>query len=161
MLQPVSQISANAFDLIQLGIAIRKAFDEEFKDHLSTIDCIIIENQISPIANRMKSLQGMLAQYFIMHDKTQIVFVSAANKLKGYSAASAVVEAQSETEEANEAGADTSSYAARKKEGIRITLELLTANYSADWLAYFKTHKKKDDLADAFLQGKWYINKLI
>ena len=159
MLQPVSQTSANALDLIQLGIATRKAFDEEFKDHLATIDCIIIENQISPIANRMKSLQGMLAQYFIMHDKTQIVFVSAANKLKGYSAASAVVEAQSETEEANEAGADTSSYAARKKEGIRITLELLTANYSADWLAYFKTHKKKDDLADAFLQGKWYINK--
>jgi len=154
MLQPVSQTSANALDLIQLGIAMRKAFDEEFKDHLATIDCIIIENQISPIANRMKSLQGMLAQYFIMHDKTQIVFVSASNKLKGYAAA------QSETEEANEASsADTSSYAARKKEGIRITLELLSANYSADWLAYFKTHKKKDDLADAFLQGKWYINK--
>jgi hypothetical protein len=154
MLQPVSQTSANALDLIQLGIAMRKAFDEEFKDHLATIDCIIIENQISPIANRMKSLQGMLAQYFIMHDKTQIVFVSASNKLKGYAAA------QSETEEANEAAsADTSSYAARKKEGIRITLELLSANYSADWLAYFKTHKKKDDLADAFLQGKWYINK--
>ena len=191
MLQPVSQTSANAFDLIQLGIAMRKAFDEEFKDHLSTIDCIIIENQISPIANRMKSLQGMLAQYFIMHDKTQIVFVSAANKLKGYASAAAgaaenaseeanaVVEAQGEAvanavvEAASVDSADTSSYAARKKEyaarkkeyaarkkeGIRITLELLTANYSADWLAYFKTHKKKDDLADAFLQGKWYINK--
>ena len=166
MLQPVSQTSANALDLIQLGIAMRKAFDEEFKDHLSTIDCIIIENQISPIANRMKSLQGMLAQYFIMHDKTQIGFVSAANKLKGYAAAQsananeaanaseAAVEAQNAAE-----SADTSSYAARKKEGIRITLELLSANYSADWLAYFKTHKKKDDLADAFLQGKWYINK--
>jgi hypothetical protein len=177
MLQPVSQTSANALDLIQLGIAMRKAFDEEFKDHLATIDCIIIENQISPIANRMKSLQGMLAQYFIMHDKTQIVFVSAANKLKGYASAAAgagaseaveaneasqIIEAQSKAA-ANEAvdAADTSSYAARKKEGIRITLELLTANYSADWLAYFKTHKKKDDLADAFLQGKWYINKLI
>ncbi len=161
MLQPVSQTSANALDLIQLGIAMRKAFDEEFKDHLSTIDCIIIENQISPIANRMKSLQGMLAQYFIMHDKTQIVFVSAANKLKGYSAAQVANanEAASEVESNAVDAADTSSYAARKKEGIRITLELLSANYSADWLAYFKTHKKKDDLADAFLQGKWYINK--
>ena len=169
MLQPVSQTSANALDLIQLGIAMRKAFDEEFKDHLATIDCIIIENQISPIANRMKSLQGMLAQYFIMHDKTQIVFVSAANKLKGYAGASeAVAHVEAVSQSASEAvaseaasvdSADTSSYAARKKEGIRITLELLTANYSADWLAYFKTHKKKDDLADAFLQGKWYINK--
>jgi hypothetical protein len=25
---------------------------------------------------------------------------------------------------------------------------------------YLKTHKKKDDLADAFLQGIWYINKI-
>ena len=170
MLQPVSQTLAKAFDLIQLGIAMRKAFDEEFKDHLSTIDCIIIENQISPIANRMKSLQWMLAQYFIMHDKTQIVVVSAANKLKGYAGASAseavaqsanaVSQSASEavaSEAASVDSADTSSYAARKKEGIRITLELLTANYSADWLAYFKTHKKKDDLADAFLQGKWYL----
>ena len=108
----------------------------------------------------MKSLQGMIAQYFIMHDKTQIMFVSAANKLKGYTqsvqSAAGIQSAAADTDgETSAAGADKSSYADRKKAGIRITTELLTHN--TDWLTFFKTHKKKDDLADAFLQGKWYL----
>ena len=150
MLLPISKTSANEMDLVQIGIAMRKAFDKEFVNHLSTLDHIIIENQISPIANRMKSLQGMIAQYFIMQDKTQIKFVSAANKLKGYTQSAAGTAG-----EQSAAGADKSSYADRKKAGIRITTELLTHN--TDWLTFFKTHKKKDDLADAFLQGKWYL----
>jgi hypothetical protein len=143
MLSSAASAKANDMDLIQIGIAMRKALDTELKDHLSSLTNIIIENQISPIANRMKTLQGMLAQYFIMHDKTQIAFISAANKLK-------VVEADIAT--------DTSTYAARKKEGIHITLKLLNERYP-EWLAHFSQHKKKDDLADAFLQGNWFLSK--
>ena len=143
MLASAASAKANDMDLIQIGIAMRKALDTELKDHLSSLTNIIIENQISPIANRMKTLQGMLAQYFIMHDKTQIAFISAANKLK-------VVEADIAT--------DTSTYAARKKEGIHITLKLLNERYP-EWLAHFSQHKKKDDLADAFLQGNWFLSK--
>jgi hypothetical protein len=46
---------------------------------------IIIENQISPIANRMKTIQGMLSQYFIMKYEDRnitIDFISSFNKLK-------------------------------------------------------------------------------
>ena len=25
------------------------------------------------------------------------------------------------------------------------------------WIEHFNTHKKKDDLADSFLQGLWFI----
>jgi len=142
MLTTVSAAKANDMDLIQIGIALRKAFDIELKDHLSTITHIVIENQISPIANRMKTLQGMIAQYFIMHEKTQISFVSAANKLKGH----------------EDIETDTSTYALRKKEGIKVTLKILEERYP-EWLTHFSHHKKKDDLADAFLQGNWYINK--
>jgi hypothetical protein len=35
-------------------------------------------------------------------------------------------------------------------------LEQLTDGYT-DQLEYFDTHKKQDDLADAFLQGVWYL----
>ena len=35
-------------------------------DKLKDITHIIIENQISPIATRMKTIQGLLTQYFIM-----------------------------------------------------------------------------------------------
>ena len=144
MLNSVTGAKANDMDLIQIGIAMRKAFDQELKDHLSTLTHIVIENQISPIANRMKTLQGMIAQYFIMHEKTQIVFVSAANKLKGHG-------------NEMDIATDTSTYASRKKEGINITLKLLTER-SNEWLPHFTQHKKKDDLADAFLQGNWFLN---
>jgi len=99
MLTSVASAKANDMDLVQIGIAMRKAFDKELKEHLSTITHIVIENQISPIANRMKTLQGMIAQYFIMHEKTQIAFVSAANKLKGH----------------QDIETDLTTYAARKK----------------------------------------------
>ena len=159
MLQTLGSSSANDFDLIKLGVAMRSAFDKEFANHITSLDHIVIENQISPIANRMKSLQGMIAQYFIMHDKTQITFVSAANKLKGH--ASPIPDISSENQEIalTDKAANTSSYASRKKEGIRITLDLLNEKHPT-WLTHFKTHKKKDDLADAFLQGNWFLNKI-
>ena len=147
LLHSISGAKANDMDLIQIGISMRDAFDKELKSHIDTITHIVIENQISPIANRMKTLQGMIAQYFIMNNKTQISFVSAANKLKGHDGAEADIET------------DTSSYAARKKEGIKITLKLLNERFS-DWLQHFSQHKKKDDLADAFLQGNWFLNKM-
>ena len=143
MLSSVSSAKANDMDLIEIGIAMRKAFDSELKSHLSTITHIAIENQISPIANRMKTLQGMIAQYFIMNDITQITFVSAANKLKGHM----------------DIETDISTYAARKKEGIHVTLKLLNERFP-EWLSHFTQHKKKDDLADAFLQGNWVAKQL-
>jgi hypothetical protein len=195
MLQSVATSSANDLNLIQIGVAMKKAFDLEFVNHLLTIDQIIIENQISPIANRMKTLQGMIAQYFIMHDIINIDFISAANKLKGAVAPfnpplSEVTVAKGAAAPLGLEGAAAPlglkggaaplgleggaaplglegatapfTYAFRKKEGIRITLQLLeddsNQNYKK-WLPHFKTHKKKDDLADAFLQGIWYLKK--
>jgi hypothetical protein len=143
MLITVSSAKANEMDLVQIGIAMRKAFNTELKDHLSSITHIAIENQISPIANRMKTLQGMIAQYFIMHDKTQIAFVSAANKLKGH----------------QDIETDLTTYASRKKEGIIVTLKLINERYS-EWIEHFTKHKKKDDLADAFLQGNWFLKNI-
>ena len=48
-------------------------------------------------------------------------------------------------------------YAARKKEGIKITQGLLNEKY-IQWVPHFNQHKKKDDLADAFLQGIYVLN---
>ena len=148
MLSAVTTISANDFDLVNLGIAMKNAFDKELENHLKTIDCIIIENQISPIANRMKTLQGMIAQYFIMNNKIKIDFISAANKLKGH---------------VDLFETDISTYNARKKESINVMNTILnemrdTDKYNEKWINHFKNHKKKDDLADAYLQGNWYLN---
>ena len=185
MLQSVTTVAANDFDLIKLGIAMRDAFNHDLVNHIATIDKIVIENQISPIANRMKTLQGMIAQYFIMHNKTKISFVSAANKLKGGSTPSPPIKDKVVTMLMDEADANShqkggeglaacpiggeglaelaacpQNYAFRKKEGIRITLGLLNEKY-IQWLPHFNQHKKKDDLADAFLQGIYVLNKSI
>ena len=77
-----TKINTNDLNLIELGINLNEKMNELYND--DDIDVVIIENQISPIANRMKTLQGMIAQYFIMKKTHNIQFISASNKLKDY-----------------------------------------------------------------------------
>ena len=135
--------AANDLNLIQIGTAMLAALDKEILPILTEVDEIIIENQISPLAMRMKSLQGMLTQYFIMRGKTTIRFVSSANKLKGIPI---------------EKVGEKTTYAERKKAGIAHTITALQESNAA-WLPVFSTHKKQDDLADAFLQGVAYLKR--
>ncbi len=136
-----NRVKTTDLSLIEIGINLKKTLDELYGDVY--IDTVIIENQISPIANRMKTLQGMIAQYFIMKNTTDIHFISAANKLKEYVS-------------------KKTTYSERKKMGIEICEELLINNEQfGKHLDMFHTHKKKDDLADCFLQGIWYLRDKI
>ena len=78
----VSAMKCNEISLIDIGIAIKEKLNKLDVFIFSNIDVILIENQISPIANRMNCIQGMLTQYFIMKNMTNIRYISAANKLK-------------------------------------------------------------------------------
>ena len=69
--EPIEDTNASDVDLITIGRALKSSFDETFPEDC-VIRRVIIENQISPIANRMKTLQGMIAQYFISKDKPVI-----------------------------------------------------------------------------------------
>ena len=53
------------------------------------------------------------------------------------------------------------TYSERKKLGINVTEQILIENNFHDQKSYFNQHKKKDDLADSFLQGLWYIKNII
>jgi Mitochondrial resolvase Ydc2 / RNA splicing MRS1 len=142
---PIDATNSSKVDLITIGRIVKIKFDKLLSEHLTSLTHVVIENQISPIANRMKTIQGMIAQYFIMrNDKISIDFVSSANKLK---------ELNSE---------EKISYSERKKLGVKKCLETVvnSPNYNS-WENFFKSHKKNDDLADSFLQGIWFIkNKL-
>jgi hypothetical protein len=77
--------SASTVSLVLVGFNIMKHFDKLFyHTDACSIDCVVIENQISPIANRMKTIQGMITQYFLMKgvDKNKIIYFSAVQKLK-------------------------------------------------------------------------------
>lgn len=137
-------VTTNAADvnLFDIGNNIKYHFDKLFNNE-NLIDYVIIENQISPIATRMKTIQGMIVQYFIMANLTvhHIEFISAANKLKDCDIK------------------DKGTYGDRKKLGISKCLGILTTdNRFSEHLEYFNKHKKKDDLSDSFLQGMWFIN---
>ena len=143
----ITTTNASHIDLITIGKNIKNKFNKIFPIE-DKIDYVLIENQISPIANRMKTIQGMIAQYFIMNNNTEnIEFVSSINKLKEY-----------KTDDKN--NTNSSDYKSRKKQGITKCLEILTTDHRFNnQLSYFNVHKKKDDLSDSFLQGLWFINK--
>ena len=138
--KPIEEEKADDFNIIELGINIKKNLDKIY-DKFLKLDYIIIENQISPIANRMKTIQGMLAQYFIMYNFKNIEFISAQNKLKLFS------------------DLKNTSYNERKKMAIEYCKNLLIKNNNLE-IDFFLKHKKKDDLADCFLQGIFYLSKM-
>jgi len=140
---PIVPIRADAINLIDIGRTMKQKFDILFACDLADLDQIIIENQISPLASRMKTLQGMITQYFIMRTNSHIEYMSSESKLKMFED-------------------KKSSYSERKKLGIQKTNEIINENSSMsmmEWDSIFNKHKKKDDLADSFLQGLYYIRK--
>jgi hypothetical protein len=151
----ISNTNASQIDLITIGKNIKHKFNKIFSIN-EKIDYVLIENQISPIANRMKTIQGMIAQYFIMNSNTEhIEFVSSINKLK-----QAQAQTETHTHDDKIEQKQPNDYKSRKKTGITKCLEILTTDHRFDnQLSYFNTHKKKDDLSDSFLQGLWFINK--
>ena len=103
------------------------------------IDMVLIENQIGKIAVRMKSIQGMLTQYFVGRGIKNIEYVSSMNKLKKF------------------CDKKNLNYKERKAESIVITRKQIEL-YNPNWLAFFNNFSKKDDLADCFLQALWKVN---
>lgn len=145
--------NSNEISLIEIANNIIKLLNEYFdflrekkKINIENINTIIIENQIGPLAIRMKSLQAMITMYFVYNKNKNIQYINSSNKLKYF------IE-------------KTSSYNERKKKSIEITKFLLENKIfncknvftieienNELWLEIFNKNYKKDDLADCFLQ---------
>jgi len=131
-----STVSANNTDLVSIGKNMKTVLSDILPEDITGV---LIENQISPIANRMKTIQGMLAQYFIMvYEPIDVEFISSANKLKMFQT-------------------EGTTYKDHKKDEVHFCEELLEKNH---WMSFWTNAKKKDDLADCFLQGIWYLKKM-
>lgn len=131
-LTTIKRKSAKTCSVIDLGKELVKQYER-----FNKVDVVVIENQIGPLANRMKMLQGMVVQYWIMK-QAEVVCVSSVNKLKLFHKG-------------------PSTYAQRKKISVDCVRKLIVAN---QWVTGFTTHKKKDDLADTLLQLIWYLNNI-
>jgi hypothetical protein len=109
----------------------------------------------------MKTIQGMLAQYFIMiNDNIHIEFISSANKLKQMNKIPVNhSEIQNTFREPDTEIKQNAIYKQHKIDGVTLCSRFLDANpFYQMWKHVLET-KKKDDLADCFLQGIWYMDK--
>jgi hypothetical protein len=189
--KPINK-NVKEIDLLTIGRNIKTLFDQSAQ--MSEVTHVIIENQISPLANRMKTIQGMVAQYFIMKNSNIVIdFISSVNKLKGlvptqpsnkiicrtntpHPTTTTTTPTPPEVLQVNsirlaepvEAAAAVSSvsseskslkdkYKKHKSDAIDICRRFLTINPCLTHWSYAMDSRKKDDLADCFLQGIWYL----
>lgn len=141
---------ASEIDLIDVGRNMKQCLQNaSFTD----ITHVVIENQLSPIANRMKTIQGMLAQYFIMIDENiDIQFISSSNKLKQFESTQNKSKTKNDKNEII-----TPNYKENKKDSVYFCNKIIENNIELQKWKETLLVSKKDDLADCFLQGLWYF----
>ena len=141
-LMPVVIKKTTSISLVEYGISLKDKFSDIF--NYEDIDIVIIENQIGPLALRMKTLQGMITQHFIENGIKNIEMINSSNKLNQILG-----------------GGKKMCYSERKKASIKYTLNDLNENTEiSKWFDHFNKHTKKDDLADCYLQSKWFITTM-
>ena len=150
-------------DLITLGRNMITIIDRISVLRDSPPTHIIMENQISTVASRMKTLQGELTMYFLLrHPTASVEYISSANKLKFFAPAvpndTPVQVPRKERRDAEEVVPNANQiYKKHKQDAITYTTQILQENPILQSWEPVLTGKKKDDLADSFLQGIWYL----
>ena len=146
------------FDDVKYGLMM----ELEKRVNLLSADYVVIENQPSFKNPRMKSIASTLYDYYLIRgiiDKsvtksniTAVKFMSPSNKLK--------LADEGDTKQLVKAKStdDTKAYKLTKSLGIKYCLDL--TSQLPEWQKHFNSHKKKDDLADSFLQGAYFYTNL-
>ena len=156
ILNPIPKENTGVVDLIKIG---RNLANQLNNLDLENVEYVLIENQISPIANKMKTIQGMIAQIFIIQNVPNIEFISSINKLRGFT--SLENERKIDIEEKKEKTTKNPNYKQHKKNGISYCQQWLKNDFFCSWCLFFEEFRnKQDDLADCFLQGIWYLKKM-
>ena len=124
-----------------LFISLRDHLDK--KPWILNAKTILIEKQ--PGKNKtMKSVENFLHSYFIIKLKeSETIIYDARHKVPDV------------------VGSGKALYRKRKQTAITRCEEMITNGINVNWLDMFKKSKKKDDLADTYLQGLSYINRII
>ncbi len=136
-------------DLLKISqLCVTKLRELDIKD----VGSVLIENQPALKNPVMKSIQMMIYTFFVMDGVMsesskieKIHMVNARNKLKVYKGPKI---------ECNKKG----KYAQNKYLSVEYTKEMIKDEEEC-FQELFKESKKKDDLADAYLQGIYWIEK--
>ena len=142
------KLNAN-YDLFELS---KTLFTELEALDLSNVKYVLIENQPALKNPTMKSIQMFVYSFFMMKGVMEessfiekIHMVNARNKLKVYKGEPLPCPYKEK-------------YKQNKYLSVKYT-ELMIKNEKDNFIQLFKESSKKDDLADAYLQGIYWIEK--
>ena len=134
--------------MLDQGKNIVKILDD--KNNFLDVDVVCIENQPALKNPTMKSIQMIIYSYFLIKGITNensgidnIVMINARNKLKAYKGEAIECEIKDK-------------YKRTKYLGIKYCESMIKLEDKV-YIDQFNTSKKKDDLADAYLQGVYYL----
>lgn len=144
------KINANHVNLNLLGKNIYKGLVNLKNNH--HLDYVLIENQPVLKNPRMKSVQMIIYSFFLFlteekHAQHKVVLFNPSTKLKIYDGP----EIKSNKK---------NKYAERKFLSVEYTKYFLEKYKNTKWSDFFNNCKKKDDLADSYLQALTYHSRL-
>jgi hypothetical protein len=140
------------FSILEIGKVLFLELNKK-KENFFDVDEIVIENQPVLKNPKMKSIQMMLYSFFLLEivnngnkNIKNIKLISPRNKLKIYKGK--IDKTQFNIK---------SKYTLTKKLAVLYCEEMI--EYDEKNKLFFLKHSKKDDLADSYLQGAYYLSR--
>ena len=139
------------YSLNEIGLSLFSKLDKN--PLFLKCENIIIENQPVLKNPTMKSIQMMLYSYFLIKNKniSNILLVNASNKLKVY---------KGKLTEEDKILMNNIKDKYKKNKNLSIIHTKYYLSENKEFYDFFMNNKKKDDLADAYLMCKYFINKI-
>lgn len=159
-LKPYKQKAVRDINLDKLRLRLIRTLDE--KNLLLTATQVLIENQPTLKNPRMKAISSTIYDFYLIRgivDKditkseiSLVKYMCPSNKLK-------LANDGDSQKLVKLKGQEAKTYKLTKALGIKYCKELISLEQETKdkWLDHFNSYKKKDDMADSFLQGIYYV----
>ena len=163
-LQPILSLTkptvkANRANMVDLCHTLFKQL-LQLDSRFPLIQQVVIENQIGNIAARMMVIQGMITMFYTSRNRNiQIEHVSSSHKLK-YAASLVSLPTPMNIPDTTETLIKTKTVYQEHKSHAKDYCEIILQSdpkFSVFCEEFRGNKKKKDDLADCFLQGIWFM----
>ena len=159
-LKPYKKKAVRDINLDELRLKLIRTLDD--KPLLMTATQVLIENQPTLKNPRMKAISSTIYDFYLIRgivDKditksniTLVKYMCPSNKLK-------LANDGDSQKLVKLKGNEAKTYKLTKALGIKYCVELISLEQETKekWLDHFNSYKKKDDMADSFLQGIYYV----
>jgi hypothetical protein len=147
-------------NLDELRLKLIRTLDD--KPLLLTATQVLIENQPSLKNPRMKSISSTIYDFYLIRGIVDKEITKSEINLVKYMCPSNKLKLASDGDSQKLVklkGQEAKTYKLTKALGIKYCAELISSNKEVKekWLDHFNSYKKKDDMADSFLQGIYYV----